>query len=1042
MKVRIVPHLKELGKEESGIRRVIESHFRHLRKMGVELAEPGDSSFDVLAVHATSSQSPPDVSHTHGLYWTADYNAASWEWQVNRQVIENIRRAKIVTVPSSWVAETFQRDMHLNPEIVPHGIEWEDWQEVQPAEPGGYVLWNKNRDRDVCDPSPMIGLAHRFPSVRFVSTFGNNPPPNVTLTGIVEHRVMRSLVAGAAIYLSTTKETFGIGTLEAMACGVPVLGFAHGGNLDLVKHGETGYLAQPGNMDDLAQGFEWCMKYRSDLGEAAREVARLWTWERTAEKLIRIYENSLDWDPPTVTIVIPSFNYGEKVSRAIRSASEQTFNMLTAIVVVDDGSDDGGLTERVVREWTEKDRRVQYIRQANQGVANARNNGIASVRSKYYCCLDADDAIEPDFLSACIGELEKDRSLGIAYTRLRWIKPDGTDGISDWPGEFNYDMAIRGQNQIPTCCVFRRQIWERLGGYRQRYAPGGAGSEDAEFWLRAGSIGFGAKLASQKPMFVYSWLSGRVTSDPDYKEVNWRELHPWTQDGLHPFASVAKPKRMSHPVREYDEPLVSVVIGLGPGHEKLVIDALDSLEAQTFRNWEAIVVCDGAWKSGKYSTADQFMPDEFYSLQAAFPFVHFLVDTTDQTLVDGKFKPKPRGTGAARNLGVNYARAPFILFLDADDWLYPEAIQKMLDTWTHNEGIIYTDYVGKVMNPNFEKLAPDLQSRVYAYDEKQDVAIIGYKGQDFDPDRAQRQPEDPQPWIWSTVTMLVPKLWHDEIGGFDETMEAWEDVDYQYRLARAGRCYYRVPEELFVYRFYTGSRRDLGLQAHAALIEYMRQKYREVPLMPCNCGGNGRVRTSSSPVPISPILTTTAKEAIMQDQDMVKIRYNSANRGQHRVVGPETRTDYGYRKQGDEFLVHRSDIARNPTLFTEIDQYVPPVQSVVPPAPPRAVAPPAPPAPRPATPPEAPPAPTIERSPEETPEASIQAPVFDVAALPGVTPAVASQLIEAGVDNVDKFLELGIEGLKKFRGVGEFKAAQIIDAVNVLKRMAEAEPEA
>jgi glycosyltransferase involved in cell wall biosynthesis len=40
----------------------------------------------------------------------------------------------------------------------------------------------------------------------------------------------------AGVYLSTAKETFGIGILEALACGVPVLGYAHGGILDLVQH--------------------------------------------------------------------------------------------------------------------------------------------------------------------------------------------------------------------------------------------------------------------------------------------------------------------------------------------------------------------------------------------------------------------------------------------------------------------------------------------------------------------------------------------------------------------------------------------------------------------------------------------------------------------------------------------------------------------------------------------------------------------------------------------------------------------------------------
>jgi hypothetical protein len=119
-------------------------------------------------------------------------------------------------------------------------------------------------------------------------------------------------------------------------------------------------------------------------------------------------------------------------------------------------------------------------------------------------------------------------------------------------------------------------MWERLGGYRQRYAPRGAGAEDAEYWLRAGAYGFKAALvephasilseyhkvtkdlkrppkddemgraydvkweAVKASLFNYSWMSGQVTGDSEYREVDWTRWHPWTRDGQHPFASYAK----------------------------------------------------------------------------------------------------------------------------------------------------------------------------------------------------------------------------------------------------------------------------------------------------------------------------------------------------------------------------------------------------------------------------------------------------------------------------------------------------------------------
>jgi glycosyltransferase involved in cell wall biosynthesis len=454
-----------------------------------------------------------------------------------------------------------------------------------------------------------------------------------------------------------------------MASGIPVLGFDHGGNRDLVEHGVNGYLAEPGNFDDLAEGLNFCMKNWGVLGANGRELAKKWTWENACEKMIEVWKLAMVEEEPTVSIIIPTYNYADKVGRAIESGINQDYDKLGQILVVDDGSTDEGATERLVSGYREIDSRVSFIRQSNAGVARARNTGIANVGSKYVCCLDGDDAIEPQFLKACIDELEADRSLGIAYTGLRWIKPDGSTGISEWPGEYDYDQQIVRKNQIPTCCVFRREIWERLGGYKSRYCPTGAGSEDAEYWTRAGSIGFGAKKVTTAPLFIYSWQSGH-TSQQDYSEVDWLAWHPYTRDGKHPFASVATPiNKISHAVRQYDEPLVSVIIPVGPGHNRkdILENAIDSVEAQTFRKWELILVND----------SNELLPANFF---LSYPYVRHMTTT-------GK-----EGAGAARNWGAENARAPFLLFLDADDWLHPDCLTDMLEEWRHEEAIIYSDY--------------------------------------------------------------------------------------------------------------------------------------------------------------------------------------------------------------------------------------------------------------------------------------------------------------------------------------------------------------
>jgi glycosyltransferase involved in cell wall biosynthesis len=900
----MVPHPSEFARaDENGIRRVVEAYFRHLPDYDIELVEPKTTTYDIKVVHAGVSAGA-DVAHCHGLYWTEDYAAAVWEWHANRRVIDSLREARRITVPSAWVAESLQRDMRLNPEVLGHGIDLGEWE--TPVEQEGWVLWNKNRVGDVCDPRPAADLAMRFPGQKFLATFGAPvTPDNMRICGVRPHGEMRRIVAASAVYLSTTKETFGIGTLEAMAAGVPVLGWAQGGNLELVRHGVNGYLARPGNMDDLAAGLDYCLTHRKQLGENGRELAKARTWEKVIERVAAIYREAKEPETPSVSIIIPTYNYGTVVSRAIESARAQDYPLLEAIIVVDDGSPDEEATRQAVSEQASADKRVRYIRQDNAGVAVARNRGIAEANTKYVCCLDADDTIDPPFLRTCIVQLEADRSLGIAYTALRYVRPDGREGVSDWPGEWDFDAQLARRNQVPTCCVFRHDMWERLGGYRSRYAPKGAGAEDAEFWLRSGAYGWGAKLATAEPLFFYRWGSGHVTGDKEYREVDWLFWHPWTRDGKHPFASRAKPKGYSHAVRQYDEPLISVVIPVGPGHERLVGDALDSLEAQTFRRWEAIVVWDQPSAPPK-------------SLKNCYPYVRW-AETGGN-----------RGAGASRNAGRLQARAPFLVFLDADDYLHPDAFTDFVDAWNKQEGIVYSDYVGRAIIGDVGALAPALRERVYQHDGKTGEAVIGYRAAEYDVGRAQEQPDPANPYLWCNVTCLVPVAWHDEIGGFDERMRSWEDVDYHWRMAKAGKCYTLVRKELLAYRFSTGGRRERGLQEHREIVEYLRAKYREIPNLGCNCGGgNGGIIT-----PANGAATVAALgEASMSDGDYVLSKYIHPNRGVHGVTGASTRTDYGYRAGGDVFLVHKNDIASQPHLFVPMEALVPPAAAPPPPPP-------------------------------------------------------------------------------------------------------------
>ena len=84
----------------------------------------------------------------------------------------------------------------------------------------------------------------------------------------------------------------------------------------------------------------------------------------------------------SISVIIPTYNYGRFISEAIRSALEQTQPPLETIVV-DDGSTDD--TADVVGKFGDA---VTYIRQENAGVCAARNQGVQTSRGELIAFLD------------------------------------------------------------------------------------------------------------------------------------------------------------------------------------------------------------------------------------------------------------------------------------------------------------------------------------------------------------------------------------------------------------------------------------------------------------------------------------------------------------------------------------------------------------------------------------------------------------------------------------------------------------------------------
>lgn len=778
----------EFRKTHGGIKRSLEMHLELLPQFGwVESQDPKQA--DLVTGYLSTKTKRLDVFHIRGLYPTGEIKLHRQFFQGNVQIIENLRRARHVISVSDWVAEMLQRDLHIRPTVVPgHGLDLERWDNIEPWESNQppYALWNKTRRYGVCDPQPVLELAKRFPNYRFVTTFlprGETVPPNVEVTGLLPYEQAWRIVKGASVYLATTKETFGGGTLEAMASQCRIVGFHWGATPDVL--GPIGTLVPPNDYNALAWAFAEAVDAGPDPG-ARERVQEHYRWEDVVAQTAAVYDavfEGLVHKGPRVTVIIPVHNYAAYVETAIKSVIAQTYQDWE-LIVVDDGSTDDGAEK--ARALIIQEPRARLIQQENAGVAYARNNGIKLARGEFICCLDADDAIDPAFLDTVVPVLQEDRTLGIAYTGIRLMNSKNMvkNRIHAWPHQYVPEKGLRG-NQIPTCCLFRREHWARLGGYRQRYALHGAGQEDADLWFRILASGGGAKMV-EEGLFYYRTHRDQVTrrhrqdweGDEKNKYLHW---YPFVADTRHPLASqLGVPQFGSWPVRSYDCPLISVVVPVGPGHERILLDALDSVEAQTLREWELIVVNDSGTKLDL----------------TPWPFAK-LVETTG-----GK------GAGFARNRGAELAQANLLVFLDADDFLQPEYLEKTYEAWLETGYWVYTD--------------------LYTQNSKGEI-----------------EPYHCGDWntrlLWrsglAAVTCLHSKAQWEKVGGFDENLLGREDWDFHLRLAKAGFCGIKVSEPLFTYRHSTGQRRVVGLRHAEAKTLRARYDLEELMRSCADCSG-------------------------------------------------------------------------------------------------------------------------------------------------------------------------------------------------------------
>lgn len=471
-----------------------------------------------------------------------------------------------------------------------------------------------------------------------------------------------------------------------------------------------------------------------------------------------------------VSVVIPCFNHAQYLAESVGSVIAQSFQDFE-IIIVDDGSTDETVAVANHLIQLHPDTQIRLISQPNSGQpAIARNRGISEAAGDYILPLDADDRISSEMLKECVALLDSRPDIGITYTDRQDFGDCSEIVIAQ-----DYDfLTLRYVNQISCCALFRRDIWLQVGGYKTNVK----GCEDWDFWIAAGFHGHrGCRIP--KPWFEY-----RNNSSGVYQDFLANQSIRWAQIVFNNYLAYSQSdilraeallgKRLQ-PEKQPKNPLISVVIP-SYNHGNFLVEAIESLTNQTYKNWECIIVDDGSTDNTQL-IAQRLI--EHYSSSK----IQLLTQENS-------------GVVQARRNGIQHARGEYVLFLDSDDKIHPQFLEdaSLLLSIYADIGFVYT---------NLEYFGAKFGS-------------VNYGTFDLTKFLENNQ---------ATVSSLFKRRAYEEAGGFKDAMEeGLEDWELWVSMCDKGWMGYHLDRTYLYYRQHHQGSRLQNLVSHQPLLRRQKAK--------------------------------------------------------------------------------------------------------------------------------------------------------------------------------------------------------------------------
>ena len=265
---------------------------------------------------------------------------------------------------------------------------------------------------------------------------------------------------------------------------------------------------------------------------------------------------------PRVSIIMPSYNAGKYIARAIQSVLDQSYPHWE-LIIVDDASTDN--TETVVGQFT--DARIQYHKVARIGhPAGVRNTALRLATGDLIAFLDSDDLYFPDTLAKLLRPLQANPALNAVYGfAFNMDEHENTlpQGVELLPvaqantaaGESPYllpptyshswESIVTGQISCMLAgLMIRRATWEQIGFFNETLC----GPEDYEFYVRMFLHDYDSVFCLSDYVYKYRIHSASLTKAPEHCQrvltscldiMNWMFTEAPLPEAAHAFQSLA-----------------------------------------------------------------------------------------------------------------------------------------------------------------------------------------------------------------------------------------------------------------------------------------------------------------------------------------------------------------------------------------------------------------------------------------------------------------------------------------------------------------------